>query len=933
MKVKPFSFGQKLWLTFASIGLISLLALIIMRLGLSTISVQLDSLLNVHEPLNEAAHEMEINTIGTGIGVLKYIQTGEQRYRDWVAEDRSEFLSFQRQFSQHAKAEPLRDVGIRSRQLYDNFYRLAENIMAQSDQYQKLLSEAINSAIRLHAAIHGQRLLLANRNDTNSLKYRELLDIFELELNETLLWFTHASLSHTEHSLAQTSIDADEGLVHARNLAELRSQLDVALIKQNAFAAPFDALLKLLQTGANTWEQLGRDIDKFIALRVQLDELLDEELQIMAAAQQDTASAALQTSIRQANLALIGFTILFIVLVFTSSYRLIRRSRQALQALSYSATQLEKGNLQHRINPIQEAEFQQVAKAFNQMAEQLSHLTMWRPHVLSLIDSLHEALFVVKPNGHIMLANAAAYRLCGYSTGQLIGLPFDRIFPRRRDESGSDANAGRRIGFVLTSNGRRVPIDYTVSILCGLAQKSQGLIYTVSDARERLSTEERLRSMAYQDPLTGLANRALLQKRLAVALPLARKLQQSAGLIYLDVDYFKSINDIHGHYVGDQVLRIIAQRLQGALKGTSTIARIGGDEFNILLERLAEPERLAQIADSIQAHLNTAMHIDELRISITVSIGAALMEPKDTADSLIYAADSALRQAKSCGKNQIQIYNSTLSMRNTEQRRLARELRSALAEEQLLLHYQPQVFCETNAMFALEALIRWQHPKQGLLFPASFLSIAEDIGLIRELTAWVLINACRQFKELLDHGVRLQHIAVNLPAHLLATGDIVDLVKDALVQANLAPAYLELEITEDALQTTPQAIGSLNALANLGIKLALDDFGTGYSSLGSLKDLPIHVVKIDRSFIANLQHDERNQTIVIAMLAMIHSLGFLVLAEGVENEHQLTFLQALGCKAVQGYLYSAPLPFLEIQHIAKTSLLKPNSSNVNVMPA
>ena len=909
------SFGQKLWLAFALVGILGMSALLVVRYGILAIESYVNELLYIYEPLHNAAYEMEINTIGTGLGVMKYIQTGKQHFQERVKKDQDDFQRFQRQFEQLADNETLLESTEQVKQLYSEYHRLAESIMVRYDLYQEHLANLVNNATRLQALIREQPLLAESSHSINE-PYLQALHSFEATIYKSILLSTHTDY------LTKILNSSEQGIQHAGNLPAIYAHLGEIIGQDDRLWALFENLQASLRKSLDEWRQLGQDLDRFILLRTRLDDLLDEELQVLSEQRQAEAAQTLQNAIRKTDKILWTFILLFLTTALASGYYLINRSRHALQSLASSAGLLAEGDFRNRLPLTEDTEFQQVAQAFNDMAARLAQLTMWRPHVISLIDSLNEALFLVKPDGRIQLANPAAHNISDYALGDLVGLSFEQVFQDRRRYSLTEGETSRQTGIILTSKNHRVPIDYTVSRLRGTQKQVEGLIYTVSDARDRLATEERLRSLAYQDPLTGLANRALLQKRLQAAVLVVQQFGQYVGLIYLDIDFFKSINDMHGHHIGDQVLRLLGQRLRDSVRDLDTVARVGGDEFNVLIERLPGPSDLTEIALAIIQRLRAPIQIDEIQLSTTVSIGAALSSADSTPSSLIHNADSALRQAKALGKNRYQLYDSNLSARDAERRQLTRELRQARVNRQFVLYYQPQVRCDSGEIYAIEALIRWQHPRRGVLSPADFLPIAEDSGLIHELTSWAVTNACYQFKQLLAQGAQLQHVAVNIPARLLVSDHIVVFVKDALMQTELDPAQLELEITEDALQTGPPALTSLGALADLGVRIALDDFGTGYSSFGSLKDLPIQVVKIDRSFISDLPHSTRSLSIVTAMLSMLQNLGTATLAEGVETEAQLALLQELGCDAIQGYLFSKPVSFCELQKLLRESCKK-----------
>ncbi|MEP6802145.1 MAG: EAL domain-containing protein, partial [Acidobacteriota bacterium] len=440
---------------------------------------------------------------------------------------------------------------------------------------------------------------------------------------------------------------------------------------------------------------------------------------------------------------------------------------------------------------------------------------------------------------------------------------------------------------------------------------------TVIDITERKRAEEQVKHLAFHDALTGLPNRLLFQDRLRMAVLNAQRSDDRLATLFLDLDRFKVINDSLGHSIGDELLRGVAERLGSCVREGDTVARLGGDEFTVLVPGMTDDEHAAKIARKILGVLRLPFVIDGRELFLTTSIGVALY-PADgeTAETLVRNADTAMYRAKEQGRDNFQLYTPAMNSRALERLSLESRLRQAIQNEELVLQYQPLVDLKTNRIRGAEALIRWEHPDMGLLAPGEFIPLAEISGLIVPIGEWVLRTACGQMREWQRLGHPRLAVAVNLSARQFQQADLVSQVRSALESADLAPEFLDLEITEsNAMQNAEVSISTLWDLKNLGVQLSMDDFGTGYSSLNYLKRFPIDRLKIDQSFVRDVTTDPDDAAIASAIIAMAHSLELTVVAEGVETEPQLAFLRDQRCDEMQGYLVSrpvAPARFLEL---------------------
>jgi diguanylate cyclase (GGDEF)-like protein len=421
---------------------------------------------------------------------------------------------------------------------------------------------------------------------------------------------------------------------------------------------------------------------------------------------------------------------------------------------------------------------------------------------------------------------------------------------------------------------------------------------------------DQLTRQAFQDPLTALPNRALFMDRLAHALARTERRAQHVAVLFLDIDRFKVINDSLGHAVGDQVLGELSRRLIDCVRPEDTVARLGGDEFAILLEDLDELSGATAVAERVAKALETPFLLEGREVVVTMSVGVALNTRRPILpEELLRDADLAMYRAKGKGKNRYEVFDTDTAAPAIHRLDLELDLRSAVARDELRLHYQPVVHLETGRVEEFEALVRWQHKERGLLPPDAFIGLTEETGLIIPIGQWVLTEACRQARRWQQErpGEPPLTIGVNLSARQLQDPDLVNLVSGVLKDSGLDPRCLKFEITESVvMQDAPATLATLHALRDLGIRLAIDDFGTGYSSLGYLKRFPIDTLKIDRSFVEGIVTDAEDSAIVQAVISVAKSLGLSVTAEGIENAAQLQRLRELGCDRGQGFYFGHP---------------------------
>ena len=440
-----------------------------------------------------------------------------------------------------------------------------------------------------------------------------------------------------------------------------------------------------------------------------------------------------------------------------------------------------------------------------------------------------------------------------------------------------------------------------------------GLVTTYTDISERKRIEAEVRHLAHHDALTGLANRCLLDARLQQAIADARRGRQQLAVLFLDLDRFKNINDSLGHHVGDALLVQVADRLRAEMRETDTVARLGGDEFVIALQGIGGASDVARMTETLLERLSASYIVDGTELHATPSIGISLF-PADglDANTLLRNADAAMYHAKALGRANYQFFTDALNQSTTARLELENRLRRAIGSDEFELWYQPLLDASGTTLNGFEALLRWRSDSETLHLPSTFIPIAEDTGMIVELGRWVLREACIQAKRWSEFGPGRPRISVNLSARQLRDVRFADSVADILAETGLEPSMLELEITESSVMDRPdEAVALLHRLKQLGVGIAIDDFGTGYSSLSYLKMFPLDRLKIDGSFVCDIDNDPNDSAIVSAAVSLAHNLGLPVVAEGVETAAQALHLARLGCDELQGFHFSRPMPALE----------------------
>jgi len=576
-----------------------------------------------------------------------------------------------------------------------------------------------------------------------------------------------------------------------------------------------------------------------------------------------------------------------------------------------------------------------ISWGMSRLALATDELAQGEASVRQLFDAAPIGICKLGIDGRFIEVNRAYGDILGYEPDQLAGMPL-QTFTHPDDRAASQELIGKLLSGeidqfkqekrYLRADGRQVWVSVNGSSVRSTDGVPLFLIGQIEDITERRQLSDELALHAVTDPLTGLPNRTLFMERLETALHRVEASGQLVALMFLDLDRFKLVNDGIGHDAGDRLLRRVGQRLQGALRSSDVLARFGGDEFTILCE-VSGPEEVDVVVARIRASMATPVAEPDFEQFVSLSIGVALSQPGAMAPSvLLRCADIAMYQAKQLGPGRYVLHEERDEGDAGRRLRLSNELHRAVREDQLVLHYQPYIDMRDMTLVGTEALVRWRHPVRGLLAPGEFIELAEECGLMVELGAWVLREACRQGARWMTGRAAAGMVeeppamSVNISPQQLSDPGFTDIVASVLVDTGFPAEHLWLEITEGALMRDPvAAIAILGALRELGVHLAIDDFGTGYSSLSYLRRLPVEALKIDRSFIEHLDEESDDRAIVQAVVALGDALGLGIIAEGIERPSQAIELAGLGSFVAQGYLYARPVdPLLVGDHLPRT---------------
>jgi diguanylate cyclase (GGDEF)-like protein/PAS domain S-box-containing protein len=543
----------------------------------------------------------------------------------------------------------------------------------------------------------------------------------------------------------------------------------------------------------------------------------------------------------------------------------------------------------------------------------------------AIVESSEDAIIGKTADGIVTSWNKGAEMTYGYTAGEMIGRSLRVLIPPElQDELQvilEKAGRGEGIHFYETArvrkDGKRIAVSLSVSPIRDTEGTIVGASTIARDITAKKELEERIEFQASHDALTLLPTRTFFTEIFRIEMLQAARNRRKIAVLFLDLDRFKEINDTLGHVFGDELLKKVAEKLKSVLRKSDSIARIGGDEFNILLTDLGQSEDALVIVKKIISGFQGPCIVRGRELRVTASIGISIF-PDDSAEleTLLRYADIALYHAKERGRNNFQFYNDEINITSIERIKLENDLRRAVNDGEFRLYFQPQIDIGSRTVTCAEVLLRWQHPELGLLEPDQFIPLAEETGLIVPIGEWVLRTACEQNRLWQERGFRRIGVSVNISDRQFRRVDLLTLTEQILQKTRLDPKWLELEITENTVMRDAEfTIEKLNRLAERGIALSLDDFGTGYSSLSYLKRLPVRKIKIDKSFIRDVMTNASDRAIVYAVIGLTHNLNMQVIAEGVETEEQLALLRDIACDGIQGFLFSRPLPVQEFEKL------------------
>ena len=542
-----------------------------------------------------------------------------------------------------------------------------------------------------------------------------------------------------------------------------------------------------------------------------------------------------------------------------------------------------------------------------------------------IVSNAAEGIVVYDDEMRCVVWNRFMEELTGMPAREVLGKPATELFPQseyRVDDLLSRTLKGETVNIPethlnLAGSDRKGWISASFRPQKDASGHVTGVLGHVRDLTERKRAEQQIQYQAYHDALTSLPNRLLLQEHLTLAIALAQRRNGLLAVLFLDLDHFKVVNDSLGHTVGDGLLRVVAMRLKAHVREGDVIARVGGDEFTLVMQELKKKEDIPVIAQKVLRILSDPIDVDGHRLYVTASIGVAVY-PDDglDAETLLKNADGAMYRAKAEGRNTYELATEEMSRAMAERLTLESGLRLAIERSEFELFYQPQIDVSTMKIVGMEALLRWRHPERGIVGPGSFISVAEERGFIVPIGEWALRTACAQARLFRDSGFPSFRVAVNLSARQFREKSLVSDIESALRDSQLDPHCLELEITETvAMENVDLTVKQLSTLRRTGISIAIDDFGMGHSSLSYLKRFPIDALKIDRNFVSDLPERAEDAAIVRSVIELAQGLNLRVVAEGVETKQQLDFLKEQNCKEVQGFYFGFPVPPVEFEKL------------------
>ena len=725
-----------------------------------------------------------------------------------------------------------------------------------------------------------------------------------------------SEVQNVESSCREFVITGDEGLLAPYRESVLRAEDEETIIRNLTADSPVQ------QRQIRILERLARQ-------RVQLAEAI-----IVLRRTKGFTAAADAIREGQAQRTMSEFQAVLRVMQDEELRLLVIRNTNALRRLAQTKTVLIFGTLLGLLLAAAASWNVQRDSSRRGVAEDALFLEKERAQVT--LNCIGDAVICTDVSGNITFLNLVGERMTGWSGHEAAGRPVTEVFriidgtTRQPVPDPMEMAVAQNRAVALTANcvllrrdGSESPIEDSAAPIHDRTGLVTGAVIVFHDVTATRAMSLQMAYSAQHDFVTGLPNRVLLDDRISQSITLARRQDRAIAVLFLDLDHFKYINDSLGHAIGDQLLQCVSERLQASVRCSDTVSRQGGDEFVILLSEIAYPKDAATSARKILRSLSAPCSIAGHDLHIDGSIGISIY-PADggDAETLIKNADTAMYHAKEQGRNNFQFFAAEMNLKSVQRQSLESGLRRALERDEFLLHYQPKVDLVTGEITGVEALIRWQHPDLGLVPPSQFVPIAEDCGLILPIGRWVLREACQQAHKWEAAGLPFKRISVNVSASEFRGKRFFEGVATILTETGFDPRRLDLELTEGVLMSNAKSTGAiLQALKSMGVHLAVDDFGTGYSSLSYLRQFPIDVLKIDQSFVRQITADPDDSTIVSAIIDMGKNLKQRVIAEGIETQEQLSFLQAHQCAEGQGYFFSEPLAAAELAQLLEAGFV------------
>ena len=725
-----------------------------------------------------------------------------------------------------------------------------------------------------------------------------------------------SEVQNVESSCREFVITGDEGLLAPYRESVLRAEDEETIIRNLTADSPVQ------QRQIRILERLARQ-------RVQLAEAI-----IVLRRTKGFTAAADAIREGQAQRTMSEFQAVLRVMQDEELRLLVIRNTNALRRLAQTKTVLIFGTLLGLLLAAAASWNVQRDSSRRGVAEDALFLEKERAQVT--LNCIGDAVICTDVSGNITFLNLVGERMTGWSGHEAAGRPVTEVFriidgtTRQPVPDPMEMAVAQNRAVALTANcvllrrdGSESPIEDSAAPIHDRTGLVTGAVIVFHDVTATRAMSLQMAYSAQHDFVTGLPNRVLLDDRISQSITLARRQDRAIAVLFLDLDHFKYINDSLGHAIGDQLLQCVSERLQASVRCSDTVSRQGGDEFVILLSEIAYPKDAATSARKILRSLSAPCSIAGHDLHIDGSIGISIY-PADggDAETLIKNADTAMYHAKEQGRNNFQFFAAEMNLKSVQRQSLESGLRRALERDEFLLHYQPKVDLVTGEITGVEALIRWQHPDLGLVPPSQFVPIAEDCGLILPIGRWVLREACQQAHKWETAGLPFKRISVNVSASEFRGKRFFEGVATILTETGFDPRRLDLELTEGVLMSNAKSTGAiLQALKSMGVHLAVDDFGTGYSSLSYLRQFPIDVLKIDQSFVRQITADPDDSTIVSAIIDMGKNLKQRVIAEGIETQEQLSFLQAHQCAEGQGYFFSEPLAAAELAQLLEAGFV------------